>query len=133
MICFAGARRRQTAAIQCERSSGLSHATKLSGRKQSIGTHDGGACHALYSPLRPHFQLPPPQVDRIKRNFSRYKIACPLAVIERGLSVPQDKSHADCLSLLPTTGCHLRIRDPFKEEKTTKKKGAAKKGKGKKK
>ena len=89
--------------------------------------------HALYSPLRPHFQLPPPQVDRIKRNFSRYKIACPLAVIERGLSVPQDKSHADCLSLLPTTGSHLRIRDPFKEEKTTKKKGAAKKGKGKKK
>ena len=49
------------------------------------------------------------------------------------MSVPQDKSHADCLSLLPTTGSHLRIRDPFKEEKTTKKKGAAKKGKGKKK
>jgi hypothetical protein len=54
-------------------------------------------------------------------------------VIERGLSVPQDKSHAECLSLLPTTGSHLRIADPFKAEKATKKKGAAKKGKGKKK
>ena len=76
----------------------------------------------------------PFQVDRIKRNFSRYKIACPLAVIERGLSVPQDKSHAECLSLLPTTGSHLRIADPFKVEKTSKKKGASgKKGKGKKK
>ncbi len=47
--------------------------------------------------------------------------------------MPQDKSHAECLSLLPTTGSHLRIADPFKAEKATKKKGAAKKGKGKKK
>ncbi len=55
-------------------------------------------------------------------------------MIERGLSVPQDKSHADCIMLLPTTGSHLRIRDPFQEEKKgAKKKGAAKKGKGKKK
>ncbi len=83
--------------------------------------------------LRPALTPFPLQVDRIKRNFSRYKIACPLAVIERGLSVPQDKSHAECLSLLPTTGSHLRIVDPFKVEKASKKKGAAKKGKGKKK
>mmetsp|Transcript_12688 Transcript_12688/g.44414 ORF Transcript_12688/g.44414 Transcript_12688/m.44414 type:complete len:602 (-) Transcript_12688:98-1903(-) len=76
------------------------------------------------------------EVDRIKRAFAKTKISCPLNVIEKALVVPEDRSYAKCLEMLPRPGWNL-IPDPVLAEKkkaTKGKKGGKTKGKkGKKK
>mmetsp|Transcript_4636 Transcript_4636/g.10126 ORF Transcript_4636/g.10126 Transcript_4636/m.10126 type:complete len:176 (-) Transcript_4636:73-600(-) len=69
------------------------------------------------------------EVERIKLSFAHRKIVCPMATIEKGVLVPEDKSYASCLTSLPTAGTQLRLSNPFQKTGKKGKKGKGKKGK----
>ena len=73
------------------------------------------------------------EVDRIKRCFAKNRIVCSLNVIERALTIPNDRCYAKCVDLLPRPGAHL-LTNPVARLKEKGKKGGKKgKKKGKKK
>ena len=66
------------------------------------------------------------EVDRVKRAFAKTRIPCPLSTLEKALVVPEDRSYATCVQLLPRPRAGL-IHDPILAEK--KKSGKGDKGK----